>query len=266
MLVGDTLDSSPDHVLEGIVAMAALELGRPGPASHCSSIGRSSSARTAGCPNQLAIPRSMESVGSFCERVVRDQAPVEIEDALANPSDQIPYDRWGVRSYLGVPVFIGDVCVGTLCALDPQPRRYERALRPRLVEWGVRASARLAELARRPSLRRGGVQHVLRPSFAEIGNSLTPVFGQLGDARTTLDALIADRDEAAESLERLRTAVQTVEQRVRADSLDAVIATAGAARFRADRDLRARAIPPTSSRVITPSWSAASTGRFRRSR
>ena len=117
-----------------------------------------------------------------------------------------------MRSYLGVPVFIGDVCVGTLCALDPQPRRYEPHF-ARASSNGARVRALVL-----PSSRGGRrfaevvVQHVLRPSFAEIGNSLTPVFGQLGDARTTLDALIADRDEGAESLERLRTAVQTVEQ------------------------------------------------------
>ena len=165
---------------------------------------------------------TLDGVGRIVLRaVVRDQALVEIEDSLASPSDQIPYDRWGVRSYLGVPVFIGDVCVGTLCALDPQPRRYEPALRPRLVEWGARASARLAELARRPSLRRGGVQHVLRPSFAEIGNSLTPVFGQLGDARTTLDALIADRDDRGGESRASAHGGSNGGAGVRADPLDA---------------------------------------------
>jgi hypothetical protein len=107
------------------------------------------------------------------------------------------------------------VCVGSLCLLDQVPRQFGTATRERLLAYAVRATARLAELAARPTLRRGLADHALRSPFAELGNRLTPLIGQSEAARRALDELLRERrlegEQASSALSRIATAIHGIE-------------------------------------------------------
>src|SRR4051794_25135968 len=112
VLSGDTIELAPDTVLEDIVHDAALALRTPW-ASVNLLLDRTLLVRAHHClPMKLAVLRSMESDGAFCERVVLERAIVAVVDALADPVAKVQYDRHGVRSYLGVPLYLAGVCVG----------------------------------------------------------------------------------------------------------------------------------------------------------
>lgn len=236
VLVGDTVELSPDPVLEDIVREAAVELGAPWACLNLL-LERTLLVRAHhGLPMQIAVVRSMEADGSFCEHVVRERAIIEVIDAVSCVETRVPHERYGVRSYLGVPLYLSDVCVGSLCLLDRVPRQFGAAIRERLLAYAVRATARLAELAARPSLRRGLADHALRSPFAELGNRLTPLIGQSEAARRALDELLRERglegDQASSALSRIATAIHGIEaesSRIRATvaSLQALLVGTG---------------------------------------
>ena len=215
VLGGDAVDLSPDPVLEDIVRDVAIELDAPWAALNLL-LERTLLVRAHhGLPMCLAVVRSMESDGAFCERVVLERTVLEVVDALASPETRLPYERYGVRSYLGVPLFLDDVCVGSLCLLDQVPRRFDPSARVRLAAYGARAAARLAELAGRPTLRRGLEDHALRSPFAELGNRLIPLLSQSEAAARALDQLMLEHEltriDSSDALGRIATAIQGIE-------------------------------------------------------
>lgn len=63
---------------------------------------------------------------SFCQWVVTAGEQLVIEDAERHPllRHNAAVDQTGVRAYAGVPVVAGDATLGTMCAVDYQPRRW----------------------------------------------------------------------------------------------------------------------------------------------
>ncbi|MGK3987763.1 GAF domain-containing protein [Sorangium sp. So ce136] len=91
-----------------------------------------------GLPPELCVSCATSRSNSFCQLVVRDEAPLVIEDAARD--ERVPrelVERYGIRAYAGVPLRVRGHVVGTLCVLDAVPRRFG----PRVVEGLERLAA-----------------------------------------------------------------------------------------------------------------------------
>jgi len=129
-----------------------------------------------GLPPPLARSRATDLSASLCQLAVRDRAPVAVENALGDPS--VPQELikgFGIRSYLGVPVQVDGVVVGTLCIADVVPRRFAQRDIDALSELAARATRRLQELAGPPLLPPRLLQTATAPVFCELRNVLTPL-------------------------------------------------------------------------------------------
>ena len=80
-----------------------------------------------GLMNDLAASRQLPRSESFCSCVVDSQSVVVIPDAIDHPAfaDSLLVQRYGIRSYLGVPLFTanGD-CVGSLAVMGLAARQF----------------------------------------------------------------------------------------------------------------------------------------------
>ncbi|MEM7771455.1 MAG: GAF domain-containing sensor histidine kinase [Cyanobacteria bacterium P01_E01_bin.6] len=80
-----------------------------------------------GLMNDLATSRQMPRYESFCNAVVERRQLLSIEDTANRPEYQhnVLVDRYGIRSYLGVPVITSKGhCIGTLFVMDLSPRTF----------------------------------------------------------------------------------------------------------------------------------------------
>lgn len=139
-----------------------------------------------GLPPDLEITRSTDRCVSFCQFVVRDRATFKVSDALVD--ERIPQDlprRYGIRAYLGVPVRIGDVVIGSFCVIDTATRSFSSADEALLQHLATRVSARLEQLTHdridAPDDLRARAAQV---SLAEIRNTMTALAPNVSYART----------------------------------------------------------------------------------
>ncbi|KYF69966.1 GAF domain-containing protein [Sorangium cellulosum] len=109
-----------------------------------------------GLPPELCVSCATSRSNSFCQLVVRHEAPLVIEDAESDP--RVPrelVERYGIRAYAGVPLRVRGHVLGSLCVLDGVPRSFG----PRVVEGlealggevGARLEALVADAAPRSS-------------------------------------------------------------------------------------------------------------------
>jgi signal transduction histidine kinase len=87
-----------------------------------------------GLMNDLAASRQLPRHESFCTHVVDSQQVLMISDTATNPafSGSLLVRRYGVRSYLGVPLISsGGQCLGTLAVMGLEARTFT----PREVEF-----------------------------------------------------------------------------------------------------------------------------------
>lgn len=80
-----------------------------------------------GLMNSLATSRQLPRLESFCTHVVDSRQVLAIPDTLANPAfaDSLLVQSYGIRSYLGVPLFTSmGYCVGTLAIMELGPRTF----------------------------------------------------------------------------------------------------------------------------------------------
>jgi PAS domain S-box-containing protein len=84
-------------------------------------------------PGALGLPEPWQSTRrtplshSFCQHVVRSAAPLVIADARTDPlvADNLAIPELHVIAYAGVPITDADgAVVGSLCAIDSQPRKW----------------------------------------------------------------------------------------------------------------------------------------------
>jgi hypothetical protein len=95
-----------------------------------------------GLPPELRVTCATSRSNSFCQIVVRHEVPLVIEDAAQDeraPKEIV--ERYGIRAYAGVPLWVGGHAVGTLCVLDVVPRRFE----PRGIEGLTGLAAEVGE-------------------------------------------------------------------------------------------------------------------------
>lgn len=175
---GQVLDATVDDQLQGIVAAAAA--GSRFPTAALSLVlERTVMVRAAvGLAEPIAVARGVDRAVSFCQFVVRDEAPVAVDDAtFCAELPQACVGVAGVRSYIGVPVNIGGDVVGALCVSGPEPGIVEGETLDLLLGLADVASRRLTELAGpeafAPPLRL--VTSAVSPVFGEIRNALAPL-------------------------------------------------------------------------------------------
>ncbi len=99
-----------------------------------------------GLPPDLAASRATSRGNSFCQFVVRDDAPFEVRNAKVDsrvPTELV--DEYGIQAYLGVPLRVGDSTLGSLCVIDTQPRTFSPDVRDALEKIALRVASRLNE-------------------------------------------------------------------------------------------------------------------------
>ena len=82
-----------------------------------------------GLTGRWAVARQTPMSHSFCQIVKKDDRPLVIENAPKDTRvcDNMAIPDLGVRAYLGVPIHWTDgSAMGALCAIDGQPRQWER--------------------------------------------------------------------------------------------------------------------------------------------
>ncbi|MGK7905232.1 MAG: GAF domain-containing protein [Hormoscilla sp.] len=80
-----------------------------------------------GLMNQLAASRKLSRRDSLCSYVTDSGQPLAIADIATEPtlSESILYQHYGIRAYLGVPLFSFDgLCLGSLAVMDLVPRTF----------------------------------------------------------------------------------------------------------------------------------------------
>ncbi|WP_437622633.1 GAF domain-containing protein [Sorangium sp. So ce1151] len=149
-LHGAMLRTEADALLDACVARAA-KLARA-PIAFVSLVIRHIQLLRAhhGLPLELAVSCATSRSNSFCQLVVRDDVPLVVEDALRDqrvPKDLV--ESYGIRAYAGVPVRVRGHAIGSLCALDVVPRRFERRVIDGLEQLALDVAVRLSALVER---------------------------------------------------------------------------------------------------------------------
>ena len=192
-IAGGVFDEDEDGELQALVAEAAAALRAP--IALVSLVLRHVQLFRAhvGLPADLAVARATDRCVSFCQFVVRDRAPFEVNDALgdARVPQLLPRTR-GVRAYLGIPLWVGGQVIGSFCVLDVVPRTFTDDERRALTALAERASARLTSLSsERPEAASVLFGRASAASFGEIRNVLTALTGNLVLARIAASELSA---------------------------------------------------------------------------
>ncbi|XYH98052.1 GAF domain-containing protein [Sorangium sp. So ce1128] len=149
-LHGAMLRTEADALLDACVARAA-KLARA-PIAFVSLVVRHIQLLRAhhGLPLELAVSCATSRSNSFCQLVVRDEAPLVVEDALRD--ERVPKDlveSYGIRAYAGVPVRVRGHAIGSLCALDVVPRRFDPRVIEGLEQLALDVAVRLSALVER---------------------------------------------------------------------------------------------------------------------
>jgi GAF domain-containing protein len=171
----------------------------------------------AGLPQSVEREREIPLSHSFCQQVVISGEPLVVTDARSDPRvrDNPSVRELGVVAYAGVPLtsLDGEI-VGSLCAIDSQPRLWSE---DELLSLTQMASACSAELAQRAAIgARARVEERDRMANALQDRVITDLLGatltaaQLGSlvggrAAEMSDQLLHELDSV---LSRLRDAVQ----------------------------------------------------------
>lgn len=194
---GAILDEDLDEDLQTLVTRAAEELDAP--IALVSLVLEHTQFFRAhiGLPEELVRTRSTDRDASFCQFVVRDGRPFAVSDAALD--EQVPQDlvkRYGVRSYLGVPLVANSELVGALCVLDVNSRGFDRNEIDKLEAIAQNVNIRLAQLATARSSAETR-DRAARPAFAELRNLSMPLTAGLRHARLLATDLLPVADAAS---------------------------------------------------------------------
>lgn len=194
-LGGELLAETSDTELEGLVREAAEELSAPIALVSLILDHIQFFKAHYGLPAPLAAARGTNRDVSFCQFVVRDGVRLEVNDARGDT--QLPQhlvEEYGVRSYIGEPLRVGDIVIGTLCVLDTEPRAFSITDRDKLGKLARRVNARITELiASRRRQRLELADALTARAVDEIRRALVPVvdgvstlFSSVAAIRSTL--------------------------------------------------------------------------------
>jgi signal transduction histidine kinase len=143
-----------------------------------------------GLMNSLASTRQLDRAESFCSQVVETQQVLAISDATTHPvfSNTALVQRYGIRSYLGVPLMTSEgICVGTLAVMELEPRTFTRKeidFLQLMARWGMSEFERdrLIRRAPQPSLTAESAPASIKASLIsqmtqELCTPLTSILG-----------------------------------------------------------------------------------------
>ncbi|MBL8920584.1 MAG: GAF domain-containing protein [Myxococcaceae bacterium] len=187
---GEVLSGADDPTLQTIVSELAAELEVP--IAMVSLVLRRTQLFRAhvGLSGELERLHATDRDVSFCQFVVRDGQRFEVNDAQTD--DRVPQTlvrTLGVRAYLGFPLKVGDVIVGSLCGVDTRARSFTDAQKVRLAALAAQAQARLAELGRAPRAPAPVVASAMQPAIAELRNVVAPLVSGVPAARVASEEL-----------------------------------------------------------------------------
>ena len=191
------LDSGPDERFDRIVRLAAMLCGTSVGALVLLDADRLYLKAAVGV-KASELPRE----ASLCATVVRDGAPVVVED-LASDAKFTGHPLWTVakqRFYAGVPLRSPDgYVVGTLCLTDERPRHLAADRRSALADLGAMAESELAARA-----------------FAhEVRTPLAAIIGYAEELREVTPELGPETDEAVRAIERNAGRLRALADRLR---------------------------------------------------
>lgn len=184
-----------------------------------------------GLPADLAETRATDRCVSFCQVVAAERTALCVEDAeLDERIPQTLVRTHGVRAYLGVPVFVDEQIVGTLCVIDTRPRAFSQEQRAALSALATGVTSRLGELAGRSTpadglsrvtdeaLRScvteldGGIV-MARVSAVELESRLRALDRAIRDGDRTSLEVLADSSRAATDLSEALGALEETSRR-----------------------------------------------------
>ena len=146
-----------------------------------------------GLPADLAVMRGTTRDVSFCQFVVRDGAPFEVNDA--EHDERVPQalvKEYGIMAYLGVPVMAQGVVVGSLCVIDTKPREFSDAERESLNKLALLVNARLDALAaRRLQSRQSLIDRAATPGLTELRRAVISIPDSVRAGRAAATTLAA---------------------------------------------------------------------------
>lgn len=190
-----------------------------------------------GLPDDLATSLGTNRCESFCQFVVAEGRPFVVTDA--HNDARVPQElvaRYGIAAYVGAPVVVDGMVVGSLCAVDVKPRAFSETCIATLVELAHSTSAVLQrltvqdsasshdpadleeeapDLVRRMRLRLGVLEHTLE-SFAPDAGVLQRKLAERGFNTGTSKAKSADITKGLEAelegLDRTRRAMSSMSE------------------------------------------------------
>lgn len=123
------LDSAPEEAFDRLTRLASSLLGVPVALVSLVDEHRQFFKSALGLPEPWASMRETPISHSFCQHVVERQEPFIVSDARLDSvtSDNAAIDDIGVVAYAGFPIVTADnTVVGSLCAIDSQPRAWTK--------------------------------------------------------------------------------------------------------------------------------------------
>jgi hypothetical protein len=130
-----------------------------------------------GIPQALEAARGTHRDASFCQFVVRDGEPFEVNDAPNDPRiPQHVVKEYNVQAYLGVPVLVEDIVVGSLCVLDTKKRGFSENDRKSLYKLAELVNKRLDAITnKRRQMRLQLTESALQPGLIELSEAIKPI-------------------------------------------------------------------------------------------
>lgn len=157
---------------------------------------------------------------SFCQLVVLDDEPLDVEDSRQDPrvEDNLAIDDLGVAAYLGVPIRSPEgVALGSFCVIDDQPRTWtaDEGDRLRDIADMVESELGLRESLRAARRSTANFRNLLDVVAHDLKNPLTVVLGtlktlasQISGGDPQLDRLTTVANLQAARMNRLITQLQ----------------------------------------------------------
>ncbi len=138
--------------LDDLAELASERLGAPVSLVSLVDDDRQVFAGQAGLDGPLSLVLETPLSHSFCQHVVRADAPLVVADLTQDPvlRENLAVRDMHVRAYAGVPLRVQGATLGALCVLDTTPRAWAPDAVGALTELAGVAEARLAGALRRP--------------------------------------------------------------------------------------------------------------------
>lgn len=130
-----------------------------------------------GLPPDLAAARGTRRDASFCQFVVRDGLPFEVQHAAED--ERVPQSvvlDFGIQAYLGIPIHVQGTVIGALCVLDTKPRSFSSDEREALESLARVVDHRLETItAQRRDARAVFTHKTMGPALEEARTTLVPI-------------------------------------------------------------------------------------------